>query len=238
MEYRVIRSREARRLMVRVGPRGVEVVRPDSRSEGDIAPFLHRNEAWILRQIQRTTRLRPVFQQVRTSHSEILLHGEVVFVQMRQISEQRGQNRVVPQGHKLVIQCGKGSRTPPRRTLENWLRKEARREININLQNVLPRLKKSRGRLYIMAQRTKWGNCSAMGNLSFNWRLIMAPEFALRYIVVHEAVHLVIRNHSQRFWLTVQSLCSEMEHAKQWLSTNRTRLMIDLESVFCEGRSC
>jgi predicted metal-dependent hydrolase len=50
-----------------------------------------------------------------------------------------------------------------------------------------------------MDQRTKWGNCSAQGNLSFNWRLVMAPEFVLRYIVTHEMVHLAVPDHLVSF---------------------------------------
>jgi predicted metal-dependent hydrolase len=79
-----------------------------------------------------------------------------------------------------------------------------------------------------MCQRTKWGNCSALGNLSFNWRLIMAPDFVLRYLVTHETVHLAIPDHSQRFWLTVQSLCPETERARQWLVANAHRLLTPL----------
>lgn len=48
------------------------------------------------------------------------------------------------------------------------------------------------GRLYIMDQQTKWGNCSALGNLSFNWRLVMGPDYVLRYLVTHEVVHLAV----------------------------------------------
>jgi YgjP-like, metallopeptidase domain len=68
----------------------------------------------------------------------------------------------------------------------------------------------NKNRIYVMGQRTKWGNCSALRNLSFNWRLVMAPDFVLRYIATHEMVHLAVPNHSRKFWLTVQSLCPEM----------------------------
>ncbi len=82
-----------------------------------------------------------------------------------------------------------------------------------------------------MGQRTKWGNCSADRNLSFNWRLILAPEFVLRYLVTHEAVHLVVPDHSAKFWLTVQSLRAETERAKQWLSANGPRLAVKLDAI-------
>ena len=61
-------------------------------------------------------------------------------------------------------------------------------------------------------------------NLSFNWRLIMAPDFVLRYLVTHEAVHLAVPDHSQKFWLTVRSLCPESECAKQWLCANGAKV--------------
>jgi predicted metal-dependent hydrolase len=80
-----------------------------------------------------------------------------------------------------------------------------------------------------MDQRTKWGNCSPLGNLSFSWRLIMAPPFVLEYLVTHEAVHLVVPDHSKRFWLTVQSLCPKTERSRQWLAAHGTELMVDLD---------
>lgn len=82
-----------------------------------------------------------------------------------------------------------------------------------------------------MNQRTKWANCSARGNLSFNWRLVMAPDDVLRYMVVHEVVHTAIPDHSHRFWLTVKSLCPEEWRARAWLRTHEAALLADLQAV-------
>ena len=65
----------------------------------------------------------------------------------------------------------------------------------------------------------------------FNWRLILAPDFVFRYLVAHEVAHLAIPDHSAKFWLTVQSLCPEVEQAKQWLSRHHAQLTVKLESV-------
>jgi len=88
------------------------------------------------------------------------------------------------------------------------------------------------GRIYVMDLRTKWANCSRLRNLSFSWRIIMAPDSVLRYLVAHEVVHLAVPDHSQRFWLTVQSMCSDTERGRRWLAANGARLMIDLNDVF------
>jgi hypothetical protein len=79
-------------------------------------------------------------------------------------------------------------------------------------------------------------------NLSFNWRPILAPHFVLRYLVTHEAVHLAVPNHSAKFWLTVQSLCPEMERAKQWLSAivlgRKPRLQFLQRRIGMSGHPC
>jgi hypothetical protein len=82
-----------------------------------------------------------------------------------------------------------------------------------------------------MGQKTKWGNCSALQNLSFNWRFIMAPDFVLRYLVTHEVVHLEVPDHSKRFWLTVQSLYPKMDRARQWLVANSDRMIMDMQKI-------
>jgi predicted metal-dependent hydrolase len=61
----------------------------------------------------------------------------------------------------------------------------------------------------------------------------MAPNFVLRYLIIHEFVHLEVLGHSKQFWLIVQSLCPEMSRAKQWLRANGHILMTDLRQI-CE----
>lgn len=70
---------------------------------------------------------------------------------------------------------------------------------------------------YVMGQRTRWGGCSGRRNLSFNWRLVMAPPAVLDYVVVHELAHLAEPSHSTKFWLLVRSHCPRFEEHREWL---------------------
>lgn len=230
VDYRLVRSKTARKLRVRVGPNGVEVVRPASRQLEDVAGFLRAHGAWIAGQMDRVTQLRGIRRPGKRTGPEILFHGQLTSVRVEHRSDWHGPNRITLQNDRLVIVHGTAA-TPPSVSLENWLRRDARKEISRHLADATRRLKRSPGKLYVMDQRTKWGNCSAQGNLSFNWRLILAPDFVLRYLVTHEAVHLAVPDHSHRFWLTVQGLCPEMERAKQWLSANAERLLVNLQTI-------
>jgi predicted metal-dependent hydrolase len=232
VDYRLILSRSARKLRVRVGLNGVEVVQPVNRTDADILEFLDRNEKWIVDQLKRVDRLRKISVTHRKL-GEILFRGEPTRIRIQEMATKSRGNLVRFVDGEILVQRPPGSHTSAERSLENWLRRQAREEIKHQLELLVPRLRQRPRRIYVMGQRTKWGNCSARRNLSFNWRLILAPEFVLRYLVTHETVHLAVPDHSAKFWLTVQSLCPETERAKRWLSANALRLSVKLKDI-CE----
>lgn len=231
VDYLLVRSTDAKKLRIRVGPNGVEVVQPAARDGEDVLAFLDSHAVWIRDQLRRVERLRGLRRPAQRRAGEILFRGEVTRIRIETTDSRSRGNAVSHVDGEIVIRRGNGSRTPVARSLENWLRTQARSEIARELAAVTARLRQSPGRLYVMGQRTKWGNCSATRNLSFNWRLILAPEFVLKYLVTHEAVHLAIPDHSARFWLAVQSHCRETERAKQWLCSRSSDLSVQVASV-------
>lgn len=231
VDYRVIRSKAARRLRVRVGPGGVEVVQPISRDIQDVPEFLVANDRWIIEQLERAERARRVRRPVRPVAREILFRGEPTRIRVEATASQAIGNSVRLVDGEIVISQGAGSSTPIERSLEAWLRREARRRIEAHLDAITARLGQRPERVYVMGQRTKWGNCSTRRNLSFNWRLILAPDYVLRYLVTHEAVHLAVPDHSARFWLTVQSLFPDTERARRWLVAHTGELAVDLQVI-------
>lgn len=228
VEYRIRATRSARRLRIRVGVGGIDVIRPDSDDAPNAEEFLRANGAWVLAQLHRVHTLQAARRRRSVRAGEIFFRGAPTPVRIEEMPYLRRSSRVEWRDGGLTVVTGAGSRTSSERTLERWLRRQARAAIKEEIAAVATRLDVTPGRLYIMDQRTKWGNCSRLRNLSFNWRVIMAPEYVLRYLVTHETVHLAIPDHSQKFWLTVQSICPETERARQWLVANADRLLVDL----------
>ena len=231
VNYNVVASKGARQTRVRVGPGGVEVVRPVSANDEDVSAFLRRNESWLLAQLDRVASFGALRRPVRRQSGDILYRGESTPVRVEFVDTNARGNRVAWREGEIVVRRGPETQTPAARGLENWLRGQARSAIAGYLPVVTARIGQEPARVYVMGQRTKWGNCSSRRNLSFNWRLILAPDFVLHYLVAHEVVHLVVPDHSVKFWLTVQSICPDMERAKQWLSRHHAELTVSLASV-------
>ncbi len=73
--------------------------------------------------------------------------------------------------------------------------------------------------------RSRWGSCAPDGTLAFSWRLIMAPDWVLDYVVAHEVAHLKELNHSPRFWAHVARLTPHRDAAVEWLRLNGPALL-------------
>ncbi|MCC8128053.1 MAG: M48 family metallopeptidase [Clostridiales bacterium] len=83
----------------------------------------------------------------------------------------------------------------------------------------------SYGRISIRDQKTRWGSCTAVGNLNYNWRLILAPEEVQDYVVVHELAHRLEMNHSPRFWAVVETVLPDYRLRRKWLKEHGESLM-------------
>jgi hypothetical protein len=84
------------------------------------------------------------------------------------------------------------------------------------------------GRITIRSQKTRWGSCSAKGNLNFNCLLMLAPEEVRDYVVVHELCHRRQMNHSPRFWNEVASILPHYREQRAWLKANGPNLIARL----------
>lgn len=99
-------------------------------------------------------------------------------------------------------------------------REKAREVLNERASYYAAIMNVDYGRVAIREQKTRWGSCSAIGNLNFNWKLIMMPPGVLDYVVVHELAHRKEMNHSKRFWDVVEEVIPDYRIYRKWLKEN------------------
>jgi predicted metal-dependent hydrolase len=220
LDYAVRVSPTAKRARIRVNPAGVVVFVPKQAESGRAAAFLLENEAWVTSQVKFITRTGSIRTTPRRrANSATMLRGRPVTVVVVQEESRRRSAAVEHTGDQITVRVPQGRAVDPHRTLESWLRRQAKRDIHERLGARSREMKRKPGKVFIMGQRTKWGNCSSRRNISINWRLVMAPPEVLDYVVVHELAHLIEPYHSAKFWLVVASWCPEFQRAKDWLAT-------------------
>ena len=214
VEIAVQVSARARRLSLRVDPvgGGVILVLPSRRMRAEGLRFAESRAGWILSRVARVPD--------RISFAD----GAIIPV--------RGTPHTVrhlPAGRGLLaVADGEIRVGGPAHLLERqvtaWLRAEARRMLVPRSEAAAARIGSTVAKVTIRDTRSRWGSCSSTGALSYSWRLVLAPEHVLDYVVVHEVAHLRELNHGPRFWRLVAELMPDHAPARRWLKVNGAAL--------------
>jgi predicted metal-dependent hydrolase len=214
--YSVRRSERARRVRVTVDlSRGVEVVLPRRAAEREAAAAISELQPWIERRVAELERARDA---VAARGNTVPYLGDSL-----RLIAQAGRRRVHRRGNDLLVPAAGGERLA---ALERWYRSAARGEIAGRLDRACAQSGKGYTRLTIRGQRTRWASCSPTGAMSFNWRLMLAPEAVLDYVVWHEVCHLEVMDHSPRFWALLATRCPEHRTHARWLRRHGATLSL------------
>jgi hypothetical protein len=216
---RLRRHRQARRYTLRIAAatRDVILTIPPRGTLKEARDFAQKHGGWI------AARLGRLPEAVRFAHGIVVpLRGVP-----HRIAHRRGARGTVwteADGDGAQLLCVAGEAPHIDRRIGDFLRREARRELEAASRRFAATLGVGVRRVAVRDQASRWGSCSTAGVLSFSWRLILAPGFVLNYLAAHEVAHLVEMNHSARFWRLVQRLCPDHERAKVWLDVHGSDL--------------
>lgn len=208
------RHPQARRITLRLTPEGdgVRLVLPNRTPIHEAVAFAERNSGWILKHLAKVPERIPF-----ADGAVIPLLGENHVI----THDPAARGGVIREPGLLRV-SGQPEHLP--RRLGDFLKREARAEIGARARDKAARIERRIGRLSLRDTRSRWGSCNSDGDLNFSWRLILAPEVVLDYVVAHEVAHLVHLNHSQRFWKLAGQLSDDMSGAKIWLRRNSNEL--------------
>ncbi len=98
-----------------------------------------------------------------------------------------------------------------------WYKDKAIKNFKSRALIYAPLLGVEYNQIKLSSATKRWGSCSTYGNINIVWRLVMAPQSIIDYVIIHELAHLKYMNHSQAFWKLVASVYPEHKKAKQWL---------------------
>ncbi len=101
--------------------------------------------------------------------------------------------------------------------LLEWYRLTAKNYLPDRTEKLADKCSIVFNKVTVRAQKTRWGSCSANGNISLNWKLIKMPIWVGDYVIIHELAHTKVMNHSSSFWRQVELLLPDYQKARQWI---------------------
>lgn len=212
--------RRRKTMSIRVEPPGlVSVIVPIGTKKALILEKVKDKAAWIAGKLDACKNLELSGPEQLTNGCCIIYRGEKHLLHI-EVDPLRKYSNVKILDKSIFIKTPDPDPEFIKGTLESCFRHIVRETIEDRISFYQKSIPKTPNRVFIKAQRSRWGSCSSLGNLNFNWKIILLPPAVFDYIVVHEMCHLVYLNHSKAFWNLVSSIIPDYRESYQWLRKN------------------
>ncbi len=201
------RNARCRRMVIRLTSDGAGVILtlPPRAGEPSALRFVESSKDWIAKTMGARA---PVVK---------FADGQTVLFQggPHRIRATGGKRGIVSRAQDEIIVPGDAVHVP--RRLQDWLKAQAKLELTQASHFYAAAMGVKFRKLTLRDQNTRWGSCSSGGDLSYSWRLILAPADVLDYVAAHEVAHLKEMNHGPRFWRLVLAHCRTAKESRNWL---------------------
>ncbi len=215
---KITENARAKRLTLRIdaGGRGLKVTVPPGIADGEVDRFLDRHTGWLESRLAKLPDRPEVREGIR-----IPLRGVPHLIVCD--ASRRGAAHAAhhEDGPRIVVH---GAADKAGRRVADLLKREARHDIEPLAMKHAAAIGKRPRAIRFKDTSSRWGSCSSDGNLSFSWRIMMAPPVVIDYLVAHEVAHLAEMNHGPNFWALCRELCPRTDEAKAWLKRNGSKL--------------
>jgi predicted metal-dependent hydrolase len=197
--YRIRESQRRRTLSLELRADGsVHVAVPRGLRLAEVRRFVESRRAWIDSKRALLSPAAPRRLPLETGARLPYLGSELTL-----IVEQHAKARALCRREQEVLVVRAAHAQSTQHVIEAWYRRQALAHAGERVAHFARLVGRAPRAVTIRAQRTRWGSCSARGSISLNWRLMQATPAILDYVVVHELCHLLVPNHSARFWAEV-----------------------------------
>lgn len=224
--YTLLRKPYRKTICIEVTPKNKVIVKasqtyPDKK----INQFISRKSGWIQKQLDFNQKIRkPALIREYISGEEYLFLGNYYRLLLRE-----GKPDIYIDGQNLKVLGSKkylARKKYVQNKLKAWYKEQAYKKILERVYFYEKVLGVTISNLQIKTFRRTWGNCSSKKQVSFSPYLIMVPISVIDYVVVHELSHIIIPNHSKKFWNFLRDFIPDYKQRKRWLIAHENQLCL------------
>lgn len=221
----VIRTSRRKSASIYLDGEGIKVRVPEGISDSYVQDLIVRKSPWIKRKLREAglaTPPRPrefvsgeTFPYLGKNYRLKVLEGDTSSVKLQG-------------GYLEAIVSGSLGRKEEqvRSLLVQWYQTHARERLREKTRRYAKILQVEPGSVSVKDYKSRWGSCSIKGDISYNWRIVIAPHRIVDYVVVHELCHILEHNHSPDYWRHVGRVIPDFKECRQWLKQNSKHLQI------------
>jgi predicted metal-dependent hydrolase len=226
INYTVKRSRKRKRtISLQISDKSELVIAaPYFTPIGEINRFVQEKQNWIHKTIQKHKE-----EAIRNKAREYIT-GEMFYYlgesfPLEVFCEQNERKGLVFWGNRFYLNTADATENGIFYFV-SWYKKKAKQHLQQRVDFFSHEFNLRANSVKITSAEKRWGSCSADDNLSFSFRLIMAPPDIIDYVIVHELMHIKEKNHSAAFWELIEAAMPEYKIHRRWLKDNNYKFIL------------
>lgn len=221
----VIRTDRRKSASIYLDGEGIKVRVPKGLSDSYVRDLIEKKSPWIkrkLRETEITVPSRPkefvsgeTFSYLGRNYRLKVLRGNTPYLKLK--------------GGYLEASISGSSKIQEedvRSLLLDWYKRHAQQRLEEKTHRYAKILQVEPNCVSVKDYKSRWGSCSTTGDISYNWRIVMAHHRIVDYVVVHELCHLLEHNHSAVYWRHVERIIPDFQECREWLKRNSEQLKI------------
>ena len=225
LEIYIERSKRRKTISLQVKDNKLFIKAPGSVSKKSLDELIKRKQSWIKKRAILNFEEQSLRNREFIDNEKFYFRGNEY-----RLSLNLGRKEAVKiaGGFLLVTYIDDRSidRNAIKRLLENWYVRESSKILNARTEELARQMKVQPSGITVKNYNSKWGSCTAKNKISYNWRIVMAPDCIIDYLIIHELSHIIELNHSKNFWQHVGNYCDDFQIKRKWLRQNGHRFVL------------
>jgi predicted metal-dependent hydrolase len=218
-QVEVIRTDRKRSASISLSNDSVKVTVPSTLSDNRIRDLVTKRTPWIKKKFQeQVDRPTPKAKEYVSGETFTYLGKnyrlKVLKGSSSSIKLKRGYLEVT------LIEADNDPKTTIRQLLREWYKAHAKKRLIDKTKRFAKVIGVNPNSITVKDYKSRWGSCSVQGDISYNWRIILAPHSIVDYVVVHELCHMLEHNHSSKYWKHVERYVPNWRECREWLKHN------------------